>query len=115
MKRNSQDCLCLRLMRVAAVILFTAVAITNSFAFANHVRPGAQRVSADVQARVTNIHANSARISGPSVFDVAANSPTSCGPAPQAPRPVGQTNTKKKILNPTMVPPCIPPPKPPHA
>ena len=33
-----------------------------------------------------------------------------CGPSPQSPRPVGQTNNKKKILGPAMVPACTPPP-----
>ena len=46
-------------------------------------------------------------------FELASNgSATSnrCGPSPQSPRPVGQTNNKRKIVTPTTVPPCTPPP-----
>src|SRR5579863_7791911 len=46
------------------------------------------------------------------LFELASNvraTSNPCGPSPQSPRPVGQSDTKKKILSPATVPPCTPP------
>lgn len=44
------------------------------------------------------------------VVEVAASSVrTPCTVQPQSPRPVGQSNAKKKYLSPAAVPPCAPP------
>ena len=45
------------------------------------------------------------------LFELATSTPTNpCVVGPQAPKPVAQTNTKKKILSPTIAPPpCAPP------
>src|SRR5579863_6581349 len=46
------------------------------------------------------------------LFELASNvgaTSNPCGPSPQSPRPVGQTNNKKRILSPATVPPCTPP------
>jgi len=46
------------------------------------------------------------------LFELASNGSATSNPCryPQSPRPVGQTNSKKKILSPATVPPCTPPP-----
>ena len=46
---------------------------------------------------------------GRDVVEVAASGVrTPCTVQPQIPRPVGQSNTKKKYLSPAVVPPCAP-------
>ena len=42
------------------------------------------------------------------LFELASNNASGPCQQPQAPRAIGLTNTKKKILNPTTVPPCTP-------